>query len=300
MYRIYGCSYLDKMMQSVEKRKACIYFLLFYGDKVPVMKVVKRVLKTGVFVSAVLLLVYLSAQGIRHLRVADDSQLQTDHFKIIYSGIVPAEASAIAKHLEACYEPVNKSLRNLYHPLITVHIHPDQATFNKTTGLAGGKANGTSRGPYTIHLMYQTWFNSFFPDDMGKVAVHEFTHCAQLNILLNEAPDRAAADFEQRFEKRFAEQYPRWFWEALSDYQAGMVDKWAVKHGMRSKPSLQSLNQGNMVYKVGYTAVEYMVKKWGSDKPALFIRSYGDFREVLDVTEAEFEEGWKAFVKEHY
>lgn len=264
------------------------------------MNVFKRVLKTGLVVMAALLLVYLSAQGIRHMRVADASQLQTDHFRILYSGILPAEASAIARQLEANYEPINKSLRNLYHPLITVHIHPNQGAFNEATGLGGSKANGTSRGPYTIHLMYQTWFNTFFPDDMRKVAVHEFTHCAQLNILLNEAPDRAAADFEQRFEKRFAEQYPRWFWEALSDYEAGMVNKWSVRYGMRSKPSLQSLNQGNMIYKVGYTAVEYMVKKWGRDKPALFIRTYGNFREVLGVTEAEFEEGWRTFVKEHY
>jgi hypothetical protein len=57
---------------------------------------------------------------------------------------------------------------------------------NTATGLLETKAKGVSRGPVIFHPMYQTWFNGISPADMDKVAVHEFTLCVQLNILIQE------------------------------------------------------------------------------------------------------------------
>jgi hypothetical protein len=39
---------------------------------------------------------------------------------------------------------------------------------------------------------------------------------------------------------------------------------------------------------------------YGKDKLPLFIKSYGDFENVLRVSEKDFENGWRKFVVEKY
>ena len=107
-------------------------------------------------------------------------------------------------------------------------------------------------------------------------------------------------EFDKQFEQKFLEKYPQWFWEALSDYEAGIVNKMSVKHGMKAKPTLKSLNKSNQIYNVGYTIIEYMVSKFGKDKLPAMIKTYSNFEEVLHINESEFEKGWYSFVQANY
>lgn len=165
-------------------------------------------------------------------------------------------------------------------------------------------ANGTSRGPLVFHILWTNWYNSIFPDDPQKTALHEFTHCVQLNILIQQArrdnPAENNQTFNKAFEKRFGNDYPQWFWEALSIYQAKEVNTFSVQYAMRKKPTLSYLNNSNQIYNLGYTLCEYIVEKWGKDKLPELITSYVDLKKVLNVTEAEFEKGWIEFVKQRY
>lgn len=43
--------------------------------------------------------------------------------------------------------------------------------------------------------------------------------------------------------------------------------------------------------------VEYIAKTYGDDKISELIRGYGDFYKVLNITEDEFREDYKKFVK---
>ncbi len=248
---------------------------------------------------------YLLSFSIRKIGVVTDSrEINTPHFSITYKGIFEGEAEDMANSLEANYDRVRTELDDPEHGKIAVYVHPTQKDFNNATGLINSKADGTSRGPLTFHLMYQTWFNSFFPADMNKVAVHEFTHCVQLNILIQDALSKAGKgspkDFDEEFEKNFSENYPQWFWESISDYEAGIVNRISVKYGMKNNPTLKGLNNSNQIYNVGYTIPEYLISKYGKDKLPQFIKSYCDFEKVLGVPEKEFEKGWKKFVKEKY
>ncbi len=158
--------------------------------------------------------------------------------------------------------------------------------FNAATGLINSKANGTSRGPKAFHLMYQTWYNSILPIEMEKVAVHEFTHCVQLNILIADAKtkygDITNIDFDKQFEKEFAEKYPQWFWEALCDYEANIVNKPSVNYAIKKRPTLKYLNTSNQIYNVGHTIIDYIVTSFGKEKLSDFIKLYGDFKKVLN------------------
>lgn len=242
---------------------------------------------------------------IRKVRVESETKkINSTNFVVNYNGILESEAEDISKALELNYERIRTDLNDPKHGKISVFIHPNQNEFNKATGLMNSKASGTSRGPLVFHLKYETWYSSIFPQKMEKVAVHEFTHCVQLNILIQDAllksENEKVADFDKNFEKEFEKNYPQWFWEALSDYEAGIVNKTSVNYGMKNKPTLKELNSNNQIYNVGYTIVECLVSKYGKEKLPAFIKSYANFENVLGVTEKEFEIEWQKFVAEKY
>ena len=106
--------------------------------------------------------------------------------------------------------------------------------------------------------------------------------------------------FDKLFEDKFVNKYPQWFWEAICDYEAGIVNSMSVKYGMRKHLSLKDLNKSNQIYNVGYTIIEYIVEKWGKDKLPILITSYVDINAVLGVSESDFEKGWADFVDEKY
>ena len=257
------------------------------------------------FVIAIPILVYFGARIVRSVSVEEEViELKTDHFVLSYHGIYKHEAQALADKLESNSERIRTHLKDPVHRIVRVFVHPTQEDFNKATELTNSNANGTSRGPNEFHLLWTNWFNSVFPDDPTETAVHEFTHCVQLNILLKDAEAKWSnedrVDFNKAFEENFINEYPQWFWEAICDYEAGMVNSISVKYAMRKTPTLKSLNNSNQIYNVGYTIIEYIVEKWGDDRLHDLIRTYVDIEAVLGVSEFDFERGWIEFVTERY
>ena len=103
-----------------------------------------------------------------------------------------------------------------------------------------------------------------------------------------------------KFEEEFSNNYPQWFWEALCDYEARMVNKLSVNYAKKKGLTLYELNSSKQIYNLGYTIVEYMVTAYGKDKLPEFIRSYGDFERVFNVSEKTFENEWRQFVADKY
>jgi hypothetical protein len=269
------------------------------------MKKLKKIAKFILLSIGGLATIFLITFLIRKVRVdSETKKINSTNFVVNYNGILESEAEDISKALELNYGRIRTDLNDPKHEKISVFIHPNQNEFNKATGLMNSNASGTSRGPLAFHIKYETWYNSIFPQKMEKVAIHEFTHCVQLNILIQDALSKSenekVADFDKNFEKEFGTKYPQWFWEALSDYEAAIINKTSVNYGMKNKPTLRELNSSNQIYNVGYTIVEYFVSKYGKEKLPAFIKSYGNFENVLGVTEKEFETEWQKFVAEKY
>lgn len=262
-------------------------------------------LKIVFFVFGGLIIIYFGLRTFRNISVVSKlTELRTDHFVISYQGIYPEEAEDIAYNLEENYDRIRTDLNDPYHETVRVFVHPTQRDFNHATGLLGSKANGTSRGPKEFHILWTTWFNNIFPNDPIKTAIHEFTHCIQLNILIKKEQKELAKNtreqFDKQFEEKFIKEYPQWFWEAICDYEAGILSKLSVNYAMRKHLSLKDLNESNQIYNVGYTIIEYIVEKWGKDKLPVLITSYVDIKAVLGVSESDFEKGWIEFVNEKY
>ena len=265
----------------------------------------KRTLKIVSLVFGGAIIVYFGAMTFRKNSVVDKvTEFQTDHFIISYQGIYEEEAKAVANGLEANYDRIRRDLKDPEHGTVRVFIYPRQADFNQGTGLLNSTAKGTSRGPNEFHFIWTNWYNSIFPDNPVKTAIHEFTHCIQLNILIKDTQEKWGSQdresFDKRFEEKFIDHYPQWFWEALCDYEAGVVNRLSVKYGMSKNLRLEDLSNSNQIYNVGYTIIDYIVEKWGREKLPALITSYVDIKSVLEVSESDFEKGWVDYVNEKY
>ncbi len=264
------------------------------------MKILKSTFKFILF----FILIYFGAKGIRYFTVTKSlSELKTQHFTVKYNGVYLSNATEIAEDLESNYERIRSALKDPDHDIITVYVHGSQTDFNIQTGLTE-HANGTSRGPLEFHVLWTNWFTHIFPDNPTQTAVHEFTHCVQLNILIKQALASAKNIneelFNKTFEENFEKNYPRWFWEAISIYEAGEINFLEVKYAKHYNPSLESLNKGNQIYRIGYTVVEYIVATWGIEKLPELITSYFDTQKVLAINRSEFEGGWKDYLNKNY
>ena len=269
------------------------------------MKIINKIFKYSILFVVIIGIAYFASSLIRKAIVVKETQLiVSEHFNLNYKGILKSEAEEMSLTLESNYNRIRTELGDPEHKKINVLVHPTQKEFNEATGLKNSTANGTSRGPLAFHLKFETWYNSFLPPDMNKVAVHEFTHCVQLNILIQDAIATKKfendKDFNKAFENNFSNHYPQWFWEGMSDYEAGIVNRISVRYGMNNNPTLKELNTSNQIYNVGYTIPEYLVSRYGKEKLPDFIKSYGDFEKTLGASEKEFEKGWHEFVNENY
>jgi len=248
--------------------------------------------------------VFFFVRTIRSYTVKQETRtLKSEHFIVSYTGIYKSEAEKVNKHLEENYSKIRENLKDVPHDLIKVFVYGSQYKFNASTGLKEN-TKGTSRGPNEFHFVWTNWFNSIFPDDPLKTALHEFTHCVQLNILINKAKDTIITQdrrtFEREFDKKFGAEYPRWLWESISIFEAKEVNTLSVKYAKSKNLTLEELNKSNQIYNIGYTIIEYLTQKWGKDILPKLIGSFGNIEKTLNISTEEFEKGWIAFLEERY
>jgi hypothetical protein len=248
--------------------------------------------------------VFYFARSVRSFTVKQETRtLKSEHFIVSYSGIYKSEAEKVSKHLEENYAQIRENLKDVEHDIIKVFIYGSRFKFSEATGLEE-KTKGTSRGPNEFHFIYTNWFNSIFPDDPLKTALHEFTHCVQLNILIYKAKDTIITQdrltFDREFDKKFKAEYPRWLWESISIFEAKEVNTLSVKYAKRKNLTLEELNQSDQIYNIGYTIIEYLTQKWGKDILPKLIASFGSIEKTLNISTEEFEKGWMAFLEEKY
>ncbi len=239
---------------------------------------------------AFLLFAACSEQPTTSMEKNDDEMKYTSaHFVIHYTALDRTNIAAIAQRLETSHERIARDLEAVALPVITVHFYSDQKKIHTDIGLPNAPewVIGTATNATELRMMSPNWPSRNF-DSMLTVAVHEFTHCATLNL----AP-------------RFANN-PRWLWEAMALYEAGQFVHPRNLSYMTSgtPPTLAELEANwqtnTKIYDLGYVLAEYVVTKWGMPALVNLIKSLGDIPATLGVTVAEFEGGWYAFVKSKY
>ena len=210
-------------------------------------------------------------------------RVQTAHFQIFGGTSPDTTLRGAANRLEAEYSRILGNLGVSSHPVVTVRIWQDAASYyNELTRYFGTRyqAGGYITGPTELRLLAG--------GNLDTDVVHEFVHAVSLNV-----------------NPRFGNN-PRWLWEAVALYENGeFVHPRLIESVARGNfPTLQQLNADvntdTQIYQLGYMLGEFIVSRWG--RPALIrlIETNADLPGVLGVSAAEFEAAWQSDVRQRY
>lgn len=225
-----------------------------------------------------------------------EHHLKSSHFNFVIKGDIDAVKTTSLIHLlEENYSPVGRFLETRPDSPIEVNIYTSRLQYGFATGNWG--ASGSIEGTAKLHFMQQAWDEK----NVGKIAVHEFTHTVTLKLLINQEPKPLNS---KQFDNKFAA-FPTWLWEGISIYEAKQfVDPRTLSFMANGHyPELAELNnrsKGQKIYQVGYILIEYILQKYGHDKLIALIKNYGNIPLTLNVSEKDFMKDWDAFVTKKY
>ena len=223
-------------------------------------------------------------------------EIKTQHFTFLFSSSIDTGTiTNLAHALEDNYSRIGNDLKTKPADNIETNIYAHRWRYIKATG--NWSASGNIEGISRLHFVERAWAES----DSKKVAVHEFSHTVTLKLLL----DNEAQPVDSKvFDKKFLA-FPTWLWEAISVYEAEQfVDPKTLPYLSNGQyPAIPELNnrlKGGKIYSCGYTIVEYILSRYGQDNLINLIKSYGDIKKTLNVTDDQFSREWYQFVKEKY
>ena len=210
-------------------------------------------------------------------------RVQTAHFQIFGGTSPDTTLRGAANRLEAEYSRILGNLGVSSHPVVTVRIWQDAASYyNELTRYFGTRyqAGGYITGPTELRLLAG--------GNLDTDVVHEFVHAVSLDVdpTVWRQPALVVRRSRQRMKTAFV--HPR------------LIE--SVVNGRF--PTLQQLNADvnadTQIYQLGYVLGEFIVSRWG--RPALIrlIETNADLPGVLGVSAAEFEAAWQSHVRQRY
>ncbi len=266
----------------------------------------KRILKYTFIAIGLFLIYQISMIFIKGFFTKDEKQiLSTDNFNIHFHHVSSWDAKRISDKLEENYYRITEHLQAPKQPIVQVYIHPNNEEFQREVGF---DAYGAIKGVDSLHLLY-TGFPFSLMMSIEEIAIHEFTHNVTLNMLIQDAISSgkisSSIGFDSLYsqeDKRFDEVYPRWLWESIAVYEADQINIFSLYMSLKDGfPTLEALNEpNNLVYNVGYTLIDFVIQHWGKEKLLNLIKSNGDIKSILDLTDKDFENQWELYVKDKF
>lgn len=223
---------------------------------------------------------------------------ETRHFKFIYTAVDTASIEAIAGNLEDNYHKILTELKVNNQPKVEVTIYPSIRAYHLAINNPQAHAYevGSATGKEAFRIVSPVnpgpvWNYEF----MMKAFIHEFTHCVHYTILEGVNTKRLAAMSAE-------EGQGTWLFEAIACYEAGQFFPPAefsyLKEG--DYPTLAQLNNNEKIYDVGYVLIEYIKTKWGIKALNHLIRTNGNIKYCLGISEKDFEQGFYTYLKLNY
>jgi hypothetical protein len=220
-------------------------------------------------------------------------QLESDHF-VFYSKIEDKNVlKDLSKTLEDNYERITKDLTQPLKSKVNVYIYPDLDTFHKAIGESDAPewVVGTATpSANKIQMVNPSNAGGQKQSDVMKIVVHEFTHIVVGKINSN------------------VSKIPIWLNDGVATYEAGQdestdkvladVKKVNKYHTLKNLESMGSYDFGKKGgYQFSYLYVKYIVDEYGYDKLVALIKQPSQFKNILGVTQEDFEKAWFSSLK---
>lgn len=199
---------------------------------------------------------------------------------VLHDSITMNQVSSIKDKLEQKADSILQAFSIKSIDTFKVHVWANYENYLIAQESYTGQRYDGSRG-YVIDTNNLAIFMS---PDIAEIAEHEFIHAISL---------------------RLNSSLPRWLWESVAIYGANeFVDPNELNYLKQGNfPTLAELNtdfneSNHTIYSVGYIISEFIIHQWGTEKYYELIRQGGDLKNVLNISETDFESEWAAFVKD--
>lgn len=220
---------------------------------------------------------------------------ETQHFILHYTEFDQKCIEEVSDVLEDSYNRITNNFNQELQEKLIIEIHPNYKQLHIALGLHNAP-NWVRGGLRTSKIIIVSPLNPPPGSDFYNVintGVHEFVH-----IIVN----------------KMNRNTPRWLNEGVACYEAKDNNpEWirkTVRYGLINNdvPTLKTLDTGDDFeaffkldgYQYSYTIVELVVKLFGYDKLRSLIKAPNNFVDIFGVTEDEFQDKWKAYIKVNY
>lgn len=211
--------------------------------------------------------------------------ITSDHFEIYYDNTDTNNkiyADSCIKELENNYQRILDFLKfeEKAMPAVKIFLFENMDSLKQSLTY---ELNGSIMGKINGFALYS---NVFYINrecaDFLSCSLNMFVHNVTMNMT-------------------FIDMIPGWLFQGTASYLSQKSDYYAWSYRSMSLNGFPPLDEfgsdPNNVYMYGYSMVEYIAKTYGDDKISELIRGYGDFYKILNITEDEFREGYKKFIK---
>lgn len=236
-------------------------------------------------------------ERLSNLAVDTESELKytfkTDHFYFEYSGVDSMTIPSVAEQLEAKYEDLIGDFNLEEFPVATVRIYPDLETYHNAVLTPGapqwqmGRAWDTNE----IRMLSTKVAEEITGESTDPVSMitHEFIHCIHLSMISD------------------TQRAPGWLWEGIAVYKG--CCKWTdtpyeiTELQKGKKISLKDIEKDRtfqLKYSLGYYLIEYIDKKYGWSKVLDLIKTNGDIKQSLNISNKIFEQAFYEYLEKTY
>ncbi len=230
--------------------------------------------------------------------------LSSDHFEVYF---YPGEDSLAMRVMDLAEKTQSAFAKRLQHelskriPIILYGSHNDFQQTNVTPELIDPGTGGFTE--LLRDRVVIPFAGSY--EDLRHVLVHELVHAFQFDILYN-GPGMSMISRQGFF------QMPLWYAEGMAEYlslgmepNAEMFCRDGVLTGY--VPPLEYAGGNYLTYKIGQSAVAYLVDRYGEErfrdllKRARQMRSFERaFQRVYDMPVSKFDEQWREYLRKTY
>jgi Tol biopolymer transport system component len=235
--------------------------------------------------------------------------LKSEHFDIYFPEGYNLLAERTREYAEEANILLSRKLKHRLSMVTPIFVYPSHGHFQSTNIIPFAIDEGT--GGFTERIKRRVvvpYLGS--GDEFRHVVVHELVHAFQYDILLGQTMGSTFSIVQ-------GGQPPLWFVEGMAEYFSLGWDT-TVDMQMRdaaltdSLPTLQMMNEyrvqtGFIFYKGGQSVMRYIADTYGEHKIGEMLRDLRDLRGIEDavktnlgITFAEFDDGWRRWVKRMY
>jgi hypothetical protein len=237
------------------------------------------------FIASLVLLSGLSCKGNVSLPAQNQNSIFIYHYSVKETNVI----NDIKNTLDKNYQRICDDLEYQYNYKIQVYIYPDQKTYDDNLSdkdIAGSPACSGGRRMQFVSPNSLIKIPGIPYNERLQMPVHEFVH-----LMVDEINNNLPIWIDEGLAAKEGSSDIYEYFCRLSFPELSLIKLQYLEEKYFSIP-------GADIY--SYTAVRFIIQKFGLKKFNIFLRNPGNFEKIFSMTKDQFSKEWNLFITKNY